>query len=39
VESGFDAIPVARRAAAFAANDGGWATQLRLVEKYLSQRT
>ena len=35
-ESGFDRIPLARRAKAFAANDGGWAHQLRLVEKYLA---
>jgi uncharacterized protein YndB with AHSA1/START domain len=36
VESGFDAIPAARRAAAFEANDGGWAKQVELVRKYLS---
>ena len=36
VESGFDAIPEARRAAAFEANSGGWATQTELVRKYLS---
>jgi uncharacterized protein YndB with AHSA1/START domain len=35
VESGFDAIPLARRAAAFTANDGGWTHQIRLVGKYL----
>lgn len=35
-ESGFDGIPAARRAEAFAANDGGWAHQARLVEKYLA---
>jgi uncharacterized protein YndB with AHSA1/START domain len=35
-ESGFDRIPLARRAAAFAANDGGWSHQLRLIEKYLA---
>ncbi len=35
-ESGFDAIPLERRAAAFAANDGGWTHQLRLVAKYLA---
>src|ERR1700761_1700612 len=27
-ESGFDRIPLARRAKAFAANDGGWAHQM-----------
>ncbi|MFN7981890.1 MAG: SRPBCC domain-containing protein [Vicinamibacterales bacterium] len=35
-ESGFDAIPLERRAAAFAANDSGWTHQLRLVAKYLA---
>jgi uncharacterized protein YndB with AHSA1/START domain len=34
-ESGFDDIPLARRAKAFAANDGGWAHQMILVKKYL----
>ena len=36
VESGFDAIPAARRAAAFEANSGGWAKQVELVRKYLA---
>jgi uncharacterized protein YndB with AHSA1/START domain len=36
-ESGFDRIPLARRAAAFSANDGGWAMMVTLVEKYLAQ--
>jgi hypothetical protein len=36
-ESGFDGIPLARRAQAFAANDGGWTHQTTLVEKYLSR--
>jgi uncharacterized protein YndB with AHSA1/START domain len=35
VESGFDAIPAARRSAAFEANSGGWAKQVELVRKYL----
>jgi uncharacterized protein YndB with AHSA1/START domain len=35
-ESGFDQIPLARRAKAFAANDGGWAKQAMLVQKYLA---
>ena len=35
-ESGFDRIPPARRAQAFAANDGGWAHQSRLIAKYLA---
>jgi len=34
-ESGFDAIPLERRAAAFTANEGGWTHQLRLVAAYL----
>jgi uncharacterized protein YndB with AHSA1/START domain len=36
-ESGFDQIPLARRAGAFAANDGGWTMVITLVEKYLAQ--
>jgi uncharacterized protein YndB with AHSA1/START domain len=36
VESGFDAIPEARRWAAFEANSGGWAKQVELVRKYLA---
>lgn len=35
-ESGFDRIPLERRAKAFAANDQGWAAQARLLEKYLA---
>ncbi len=35
VESGFDAIPIERRANAFEANDQGWEAQARMVEKYL----
>lgn len=35
-ESGFDQIPLARRAAAFKANDGGWAHQVLLIQKYLA---
>jgi uncharacterized protein YndB with AHSA1/START domain len=34
-ESGFDAIPLKRRAEAFNANDGGWEHQTKLIEKYL----
>jgi len=34
-ESGFDRIPLARRAAAFASNEGGWAIVVTLIEKYL----
>lgn len=36
-ESGFDRIPLARRAEAFAENEGGWAAQMKLIEKYLAQ--
>jgi uncharacterized protein YndB with AHSA1/START domain len=36
-ESGFDAIPLARRLDAFEANDEGWAKQMGLIEKYLAQ--
>jgi uncharacterized protein YndB with AHSA1/START domain len=35
-ESGFDRIPLARRADAFEANDEGWSFQLSLVEKYVT---
>lgn len=34
-ESGFDRIPIERRAAAFTANERGWGLQVRLIEKYL----
>src|SRR3984957_4320968 len=37
-ESGFDQIPIERRAKAFAANEGGWAAQMKLIEKYLAQQ-
>jgi uncharacterized protein YndB with AHSA1/START domain len=36
VESGFDAIPVERRASAFEANSEGWTAQTELVRKYLA---
>lgn len=36
-ESGFDKIPLARRAEAFAANEGGWEAQTQLIRKYLAQ--
>ena len=35
-ESGFDRIPLARRAKAFASNEQGWAGQTKLIEKYLA---
>jgi len=36
VESGFDRVPLARRAQAFTANEGGWTMQMTLIEKYLA---
>ena len=35
-ESGFDKIPLERRAKAFEANAGGWAAQITLITKYLA---
>lgn len=35
-ESGFDAIPLDRRAKAFAGNEGGWSMQMHAIEKYLA---
>lgn len=34
-ESGFDKIPLERRAKAFAMNEGGWEAQTKLVAKYV----
>ena len=34
-ESGFDQIPLARRARAFTANDAGWGMMIKLIEKYV----
>jgi uncharacterized protein YndB with AHSA1/START domain len=36
VESGFDGIPLARRAEAFEANDGGWAEQIENIRRHVS---
>jgi uncharacterized protein YndB with AHSA1/START domain len=36
-ESGFDQIPLARRAKAFAANEQGWTMVMKLIEEYLVQ--
>jgi uncharacterized protein YndB with AHSA1/START domain len=36
-ESGFDHVPLARRAKAFTANEGGWTMVATLIEKYLAQ--
>jgi len=37
VESGFDGIPLGRRLEAYRSNDGGWAIQVKAIEKYVSQ--
>jgi uncharacterized protein YndB with AHSA1/START domain len=36
VESGFDRIPLARRAEAFRMNDGGWAGQIKNLAAYVA---
>ncbi len=36
-ESGFDGIPLARRAKAFTANEQGWGMVVKLIEEYLVQ--
>jgi uncharacterized protein YndB with AHSA1/START domain len=36
VESGFDRIPLARRAEAFRMNDRGWAQQLTNIERHVA---
>ena len=36
-ESGFDQIPLERRAEAFMENEKGWAAQTQLIQKYLAQ--
>lgn len=35
-ESGFDRIPLARRAKAFATNEGGWGMAIRLIEGFVA---
>ncbi len=37
VESGFDRIPVARRAEAFRMNESGWNEQMKNIERHVSQ--
>jgi uncharacterized protein YndB with AHSA1/START domain len=37
VESGFDRIPLARRAEAFRMNEGGWTAQLKNIERHVSR--
>ena len=36
VESGFDQIPVPRRAEAFRMNEGGWSQQVKNIERYVT---
>jgi uncharacterized protein YndB with AHSA1/START domain len=36
VESGFDRVPLERRAEAFRMNDGGWTAQLKKIEDYVA---
>jgi uncharacterized protein YndB with AHSA1/START domain len=37
VESGFDRIPVTRRADALRMNDAGWAEQIKSIERYVAE--
>jgi hypothetical protein len=37
VESGFDKRPIARRAEAFRMNEGGWAEQIKNIERYVHE--
>jgi uncharacterized protein YndB with AHSA1/START domain len=37
VESGFEALPASHRTAAFDSNSGGWAAQLNLVGRYVTE--
>ena len=36
-ESGFDKVPAERRAEAFRMNDGGWAQQMKNIERHVAQ--
>jgi uncharacterized protein YndB with AHSA1/START domain len=36
IESGFDRIPLARRAEAFSKNEGGWSAQLNNIERHVA---
>lgn len=38
-ESGFDGIPIERRATAFTMNEGGWAMMVTVIGKYLAKQT
>jgi hypothetical protein len=35
-ESGFDQLPLERRATAFAGNDGGWTLMVQVLAKYVN---
>lgn len=37
-ESGFDKIPAARRDEAFRKNEGGWAQQVKNIERYVAEK-
>jgi uncharacterized protein YndB with AHSA1/START domain len=37
VESGFDKVPLGRRAKAFGMNDEGWAAQMKAIERHVAQ--
>jgi uncharacterized protein YndB with AHSA1/START domain len=37
VESGFDGIPLERRAQAFTANEQGWGMMIKVIEKYVAE--
>jgi uncharacterized protein YndB with AHSA1/START domain len=37
VESGFDAIPLGRRAEAFRMNEGGWTEQMKNIERHVAR--
>jgi hypothetical protein len=37
VESGFDRIPLARRAEAFRMDDEGWTGQIKAIQQYVSK--
>ena len=39
VESGFDGIPLARRAEAFRGNNEGWAKQIENIEAYVTRKS
>lgn len=38
VESGFDRVPLARRAEALRMNEGGWTQQIKNIERYVSKQ-